>query len=336
MAISLKSTVTKSYNIHMKQILILFLCAFLGACSSMIPYKDQDLNYLHGIEQNPQNYMDKVVSFGGEVQGVTEDTNLLRLVLKIDVPLYYYAIGKDTLSYELLLVTYEKKDLPQMTGIKKGHLVKVLARVANYETRKNLVGKEVAVLHLKAFALSNRDKNKDFFHPQSPEKELYESWKSGRLFFEEQPEDLTRPADEPAAPAPKPAKEKTIRLLPLREKEEELKPISEPIPGGIIFDEEEEPFILPPDPQPEQPATPEGAEALQTEQEQETEELSAVESTATTALTQEEKQAVSYPKQTEQPSLNAPTEQVTQPAEETQEAPQETIPADTTQTEPTA
>ena len=122
----------------------------------MIPYKDQDLNYLHGIEQNPQNYMDKVVSFGGEVQGVTEDTNLLRLVLKIDVPLYYYAIGKDTLSYELLLVTYEKKDLPQMTGIKKGHLVKVLARVANYETRKNLVGKEVAVLHLKAFALSNR------------------------------------------------------------------------------------------------------------------------------------------------------------------------------------
>lgn len=103
----------------MKQILILFLCAFLGACSSMIPYKDQDLNYLHGIEQNPQNYMDKVVSFGGEVQGVTEDTNLLRLVLKIDVPLYYYAIGKDTLSYELLLVTYEKKDLPQMTGIKK-------------------------------------------------------------------------------------------------------------------------------------------------------------------------------------------------------------------------
>ncbi|MBE6420640.1 MAG: hypothetical protein E7027_00605 [Elusimicrobium sp.] len=320
----------------MKQILILFLCAFLGACSSMIPYKDQDLNYLHGIEQNPQNYMDKVVSFGGEVQGVTEDTNLLRLVLKIDVPLYYYAIGKDTLSYELLLVTYEKKDLPQMTGIKKGHLVKVLARVANYETRKNLVGKEVAVLHLKAFALSNRDKNKDFFHPQSPEKELYQSWKSGRLFFEEQPEDLTRPADEPAAPAPKPAKEKTIRLLPLREKEEELKPISEPIPGGIIFDEEEEPFILPPDPQPEQPATPEGAEALQTEQEQETEELSAVESTATTALTQEEKQEVSSPKQTEQPSLNAPTEQVTQPAEETQEAPQETIPADKTQTEPAA
>lgn len=246
----LKSLVTKSYNIHMKQILILFFCVFLGACSSMIPYKDQDLNYLHGIEQNPQNYMDKVVAFGGEVQGITEDTNQLRLVLKIDVPLYYYAIGKDTLSYELLLVTYDKKGLTHMTGIKKEDFVKVLARVASYETRKNLVGKDVAVLHLKAFALSNRDKNKDFFHQENPEQELYQSWKAGRLFFEEKPEDFIQPPLPSATPTPKPTKEKNVRFLSIREKEEEHKPISEPIPGGIIFDEEEEPFILSPEEEP--------------------------------------------------------------------------------------
>ena len=216
----------------------------------MIPYKDQDLNYLHGIEQNPQNYMDKVVAFGGEVQGITEDTNQLRLVLKIDVPLYYYAIGKDTLSYELLLVTYDKKGLTHMTGIKKGDFVKVLARVASYETRKNLVGKEVAVLHLKAFALSNRDKNKDFFHQENPEQELYQSWKAGRLFFEEKPEDFIQPPLPSVTPTPKPTKEKNVRFLPIREKEEEHKPISEPIPGGIIFDEEEEPFILSPEEEP--------------------------------------------------------------------------------------
>lgn len=255
----------------MKQFLILFFCAFLGACSSMIPYKDQDLNYLHGIEQNPQNYMNKVVAFGGEVQGITEDTNRLRLVLKIDVPLYYYAIGKDTLSYELLLVTYDKKDITQMTGIKKGNLVKVLARVSNYETRKNLVDKEVAVLHLKAFALSNREKNKDFFQSTSPEKELYESWKAGRLFFEEQPEDLTNSAPV-VQPTPKPVKEKTIRLLPIREKEEELKPISDPIPGGIIFDEEEEPFILSSDPQTEEPSQPEATTSSEEASLQETKE----------------------------------------------------------------
>ena len=96
----------------------------------MIPYKDQNLDYLNGIEQNPDAYRGQVVSFGGVVQGVTEDTLRLRLVLKIDAPLYYYATGKgDSLSYELLLVSFNKKGMPQMTGLQKGRHIKVLARV---------------------------------------------------------------------------------------------------------------------------------------------------------------------------------------------------------------
>ena len=142
----------------------------------MIPYKDQNLDYLNGIEQNPDAYRGQVVSFGGEVQGTTEDTLRLRLVLKIDAPLYYYATGKgDSLSYELLLVSFNKKGMPQMTGLQKGHHIKVLARVSSYEKRKNFTGKDIAVLHLLAFAITDRTANKDFFRPESPDKQLYES-----------------------------------------------------------------------------------------------------------------------------------------------------------------
>ncbi len=214
----------------------------------MIPYKNQNLDYLHGIEQDPSAYRGKVVSFGGEVKGVTEDTRRMRLVIKIDVPFYYYATGKDPLSYELLLISFDKKGMPQMTGIQKGSNIKVLARVANYETRKNLTGKPIAVLHLIAFALADRDREKDFFRPEPPYKQLYESWKAGRLFFDEQPQEI-----EARYPAPQ---RKTMTFIPLPPPSEEKKP--SPAPGpGIVYDEEEPAFVLPKDPEPEPVKAPE-------------------------------------------------------------------------------
>lgn len=116
----LEKRVPKSYNIDiMKPFLLLFLTVWLSACSAMIPYKNQNLDYLHGIENNPDAYRGKVVSFGGEVKGITEDARRMRLIIKIDVPFYYYATGKDPLSYELLLISFDKKGMPQMTGIQK-------------------------------------------------------------------------------------------------------------------------------------------------------------------------------------------------------------------------
>lgn len=172
----------------MKPFFIFILCAFLAACSSIIPYKDQNLDYLQGIEKDPAAYRGKVVSFGGEVKGVTEDALRLRLVLKVDAPLYYYATGQgNALSYELLLVSFNKRGMPQMTGIQKGRHVKVLARVSSYETRKNFTGKDIVVLHLIAFAVSDRTKNQDFFRPEPPDRQLYESWKKGRLFLKNRP-----------------------------------------------------------------------------------------------------------------------------------------------------
>jgi len=223
-----------------KNFFILLVCGFLSACSSMIPYKNQNLDYLHGIEKDPDAYRGKVVSFGGEVKGVTEDARRMRLVLKIDVPFYYYATGKDPLSYELLLISFDKKGMPQMTGIKKGSDVKVLARVANFETRKNLTGKDIAVLHLIAFALADRNRNRDFFRPEPPQRQLYESWKTGRLFFDEQPEEI-----EKKYPAPQ-RKTITFPVSP-RPEAENAEPKTE---KGIVFDEEEPAFILPPDPKP--------------------------------------------------------------------------------------
>ena len=230
----------------MKKLSLLFLTTFLCACSSMIPYKNQNLDYLHGIEQNPDAYRGKVVSFGGEVKGVTEDARRMRLIIKIDVPFYYYATGKDPLSYQLLLISFDKKGMPQMTGIQKGSDVKVLARVANYETRKNLTGKPIAVLHLIAFALADRNRDRDFFRPEPPYKQLYESWKAGRLFFNEQPQEIE--ARHPAV------QRKTMTFFPLPPRTEEEKPAPA---KGIVYDEEEPAFVLPPDPKPEPQVTSE-------------------------------------------------------------------------------
>lgn len=223
----------------------------------MIPYKDQNLDYLNGIEQNPDAYRGQVVSFGGVVQGVTEDTLRLRLVLKIDAPLYYYATGKgDSLSYELLLVSFNKKGMPQMTGLQKGRHIKVLARVSSYEKRKNFTGKDIAVLHLLAFAIADRTANKDFFRPESPDKQLYESWKKGRLFFEDSAQDIIK-----KYPAPAPVKFATAPVLPQKEAAPEEKQPEK----GIVFDPEDPPFVLPPDPQPEEKETPQNAEAAPAE-----------------------------------------------------------------------
>lgn len=228
----------------MKPFFIFILCAFVAACSSIIPYKDQNLDYLQGIEKDPAAYRGKVVSFGGEVKGVTEDALRLRLVLKIDAPLYYYATGQgNALSYELLLVSFNKRGMPQMTGIQKGRHIKVLARVSSYETRKNFTGKDIVVLHLIAFAISDRTKNKDFFRPEPPDRQLYESWKKGRLFFEESAQDIIE-----RYPAPAPRALPMVKTAP---------PLTPPVPAetpaeprGIVFDAEEPPFILPPDPAP--------------------------------------------------------------------------------------
>lgn len=239
----------------MKKFLSLLFCLFAAACSSMIPYKDQNLDYLQGIEKDPAAYRGQVVSFGGEVKGTTEDTLRLRLVLKIDAPLYYYATGKgNALSYELLLVTFNKRSMPAMTGIKKGHEIKVLARVSSYETRKNFTGKDIAVLHLLAFAISDRTLHKDFFRPETPDRQLYESWKEGRLFFEESAQeviarypvpagqDMPVPVYVPPAQAPAPAP-----AAPEPEK-------------GIVFDPEEPTFIVAPqEPQPEPASLPTSA-----------------------------------------------------------------------------
>ncbi|WP_432634059.1 hypothetical protein [Candidatus Avelusimicrobium sp.] len=238
----------------MKRLFSLLLACLLAACSSMIPYKDQNLDYLNGIEQNPDAYRGQVVSFGGEVQGTTEDTLRLRLVLKIDAPLYYYATGKgDSLSYELLLVSFNKKGMPQMTGLQKGHHIKVLARVSSYEKRKNFTGKDIAVLHLLAFAITDRTANKDFFRPESPDRQLYESWKKGRLFFEDSAQDIIK-----KYPAPAPIKFVPVAVQPTEVKEE---PKAEKQPEkALVFDPEDPPFILPPDPKPEENET---EEALQ-------------------------------------------------------------------------
>ena len=211
----------------------------------MIPYKDQNLDYLQGIEKDPTAYRGQVVSFGGEVAGITEDALRLRLVMKIDAPLYYYATGKgNALSYEMLLVSFNKRGMPQMTGIKKGHSIKVLARVSSYETRKNFTGNDIAVLHLIAFALSDHTARRDFFRPETPDRQLYESWKEGKLFFEESAQDVINRCPKEKAPQ---LPERFRRPLPPA-------PAEPPAPAGpekgIVFDEEEPAFILPPDPQP--------------------------------------------------------------------------------------
>ena len=213
----------------MKKILISSISLAVVACSSLFPYKDQSLEYLQGIEQDPSAYVDRVVSFSGEVKGITEDARRLRLVLKIAVPLYEQTTGKNPLSYDLLLVSFDK-NTPQMTGIKKGNTLKILARVASCETRKNLIGAEVRVLHVRAFALADRTTRQDFFHPQTPSYQLYESWKAGKLFFKEQPADIEKRYVPPASVTP------SVSVPP---KPSSSQPTQ---PRGIVYDEEEPPF----------------------------------------------------------------------------------------------
>lgn len=212
----------------MKAFLLFLFSVLLAACSGWQPYKDQSLEYLKSIEQNPEDYIGKVVSFSGEVKGITEDIHTLRLVLKTDVPFYYAALGK-TNAYELILVDYAKP-APAMSGLEKGHDVKVLARVSHYEKRKNMIGAEIGVLRLDAFALTDRSQKKDFFHETSPEKQLYESWRKGRLFYQETPAEIEvlYPSPQPGTPtqsAPQPAQK-----------------IS-PAAHEIVYDEEED-FVL--------------------------------------------------------------------------------------------
>lgn len=211
-------------------LLLLTLC--LGACSTWQPYKDQNLEFLQHIQQDPKSYQNAIVSFTGEVQGFTQTTNEIRLVLKTDVPFYYYATGRgNSLSYELILVVYPKTN-PQMFSIHKQDTVKILARVDQYEKRKNRLGYEIGVLHLKAFALSNRTKKADIFHATSPEKQLYESWKKGKLFYKETPEQIV--ALYPAPVSPK----TTIKNQPSK--------TAQAVSKDIVYDEAEEDFILDP------------------------------------------------------------------------------------------
>ena len=284
----------------MKRLLSLLLACLLTACSSMIPYKDQNLDYLNGIEQNPDAYRGQVVSFGGVVQGVTEDTLRLRLVLKIDAPLYYYATGKgDSLSYELLLVSFNKKGMPQMTGLQKGRHIKVLARVSSYEKRKNFTGKDIAVLHLLAFAIADRTANKDFFRPESPDKQLYESWKKGRLFFEDSAQDIIK-----KYPAPAPVKFATAPVLPQKEAAPEEKQPEK----GIVFDPEDPPFVLPPDPQPEEKEPPQNAAAAPEQTSTENAETAPAKTPQTSASEQENSapKAETAPAEPEENSADLP------------------------------
>ena len=204
----------KSYNSPMKRFLLAMCTALLTACSAFAPYKNQSTDYLKNMEENPAKYRGKVVSFGGEIKGVAEDTQRIRLVLKTDIPFYYAAVGKSN-EYELLLVEYPKPT-PQMSGITQGNTVKVLARVGTYEKRQNAIGMPIGVLHLRAFALTNRTQKKDFFHTTSPEKQLYESWKKGRLFYQESAEKISAQyPPEPTDPATsKPTKKSTSKPAP--------------------------------------------------------------------------------------------------------------------------
>ena len=218
----------------MKRICYYLLALWLAACSGLQPYKDQSLDQLKNIAHHPDQYTGKIVSFGGEIKGLVEDTQTIRLVLKTEVPFYYYATGKgNTLSYELLLADYPKPT-PAMSGLTKGTEIKILARVTDYKKRNNMLGNEIGILQLTAFALADRRRKQDFFHTTAPEKQLYESWKAGRLFYQETPEQII--ALYPAAAVQPPA----AHSAPTDKK------IS-PAAHELVYDEEEE-FVLTPVP----------------------------------------------------------------------------------------
>ena len=224
-----------------------------------MPYKDQNLDYLYSIQKDFAAYKGAVVAFNGEVAGVRETTQNMRIILRIDTPLYYYATGKgNNLSYEMIYVRFTK-DVPRPTAIIQGHKLKVLGRVDGYEKRQDTyTGKTLGVVRLDAIALADRTTGKDFIRQDAPSNALYQSWKTGKLFFEESAESVLRAFPPAPTPEPKPKAAKPVKKAP---KKETPKPAVIPPAAGIVFDEEEPPFILPPDPQtPEEPQAPNAAE----------------------------------------------------------------------------
>lgn len=244
-----------------------------------MPYKDQNLDYLYSIQKDFAAYKGAVVAFNGEVAGVRETTQNMRIILRIDTPLYYYATGKgNNLSYEMIYVRFTK-DVPRPTAIIQGHKLKVLGRVDGYEKRQDTyTGKTLGVVRLDSIALADRTTGKDFIRQDAPSNALYQSWKAGKLFFEESAESVLRAF--PPAPTPEP-KPKAVKPVKKVQKKETPKPTVIPPTAGIVFDEEEPPFILPPDPKtpeepqaPEEPQVPNAAEqsALSKANEEQTEE----------------------------------------------------------------
>lgn len=224
-----------------------------------MPYKDQNLDYLYSIQKDFAAYKGAVVAFNGEVAGVRETAQNMRIILRIDTPLYYYATGKgNNLSYEMIYVRFTK-DVPRPTAIIQGHKLKVLGRVDGYEKRQDTyTGKTLGVVRLDAIALADRTTGKDFIRQDAPSNALYQSWKAGKLFFEESAESVLRAFPPAPTPEPKPKAVKPVKKAP---KKETPKPAVIPPSAGIVFDEEEPPFILPPDPQtPEEPQAPNAAE----------------------------------------------------------------------------
>lgn len=224
-----------------------------------MPYKDQNLDYLYSIQKDFAAYKGAVVAFNGEVAGVRETAQNMRIILRIDTPLYYYATGKgNNLSYEMIYVRFTK-DVPRPTAIIQGHKLKVLGRVDGYEKRQDTyTGKTLGVVRLDAIALADRTTGKDFIRQDAPSNALYQSWKAGKLFFEESAESVLRAFPPAPKPEPKPKAVKPVKKTP---KKETPKPAVIPPAAGIVFDEEEPPFILPPDPQaPEEPQAPNAAE----------------------------------------------------------------------------
>lgn len=224
-----------------------------------MPYKDQNLDYLYSIQKDFAAYKGAVVAFNGEVAGVRETTQNMRIILRIDTPLYYYATGKgNNLSYEMIYVRFTK-DTATPTAIIQGHKLKVLGRVDGYEKRQDTyTGKTLGVVRLDAIALADRTTGKDFIRQDAPSNALYQSWKAGKLFFEESAESVLRAFPPAPTPEPKPKAVKPVKKAP---KKETPKPAVIPPSAGIVFDEEEPPFILPPDPQtPEEPQAPNAAE----------------------------------------------------------------------------
>lgn len=223
----------------MKRGLLLLVCFSLISCNSLLPYKGQSLEDLNTVIQSPEKYQGHIVSFAGEIRGITENDRLVKFVLKVETPLYYYATGKDPLSYQLLLVNFEKQT-PQNTNLVPGKHVKILARVDQFKTRYTHLGMPVAVLHLQAIALADRETKIDFFHTQPPDFQLYESWKQGRLFFKETPQQVIAQANEQTLSVPAEAPARPAESLPIKP----APTVSAPEPA-LIF-EEEEPFLLTP------------------------------------------------------------------------------------------